>query len=139
LQFLPNSVYTGGVDFDARFKASSLTGFVATSRVNGDPSAIEAIQEDSRHYQRPDATSFSVDPTRSSLSGASGRIGINKMGGQRLRFMSQVGFKPGSISTTRVLAPRRRALAAELVQIRSDAEPVVPQPQPDFNEHGVER
>ena len=51
LHFLPSSAYTGGVDFDARFrKFYSLTGFFAASRVNGDPTAIEALQEDSRHY-----------------------------------------------------------------------------------------
>ena len=57
LQFLPDSAYSGGVDFDARFKRFySVTGFLAASRVNGDPSAIELVQEDSRHYyQRPDA------------------------------------------------------------------------------------
>jgi hypothetical protein len=124
LQFLPNSAYTGGVDFDARFKKYySLTGFVATSRVNGDPSAIEAIQEDSRHYyQRPDATSFSVDPTRSSLSGTSGRIGINKIGGQRLRFMSQVGFKsPGfDLNDSGFLRRADERWLLNWVQIRSD-------------------
>ena len=98
LQFLPNSAYSGGVDFDARLKKFySLSGFVAASRVNGDPTAIEAIQQNSRHYyQRLDANSFAVDPARTSLSGTSARIGISKIGGQRLRFMSQVGFKsPG--------------------------------------------
>ena len=98
LQFLPNSAYSGGVDFDARLKKFySLSGFVAASRVNGDPTAIEAIQQNSRHYyQRVDANSFAVDPARTSLSGTSARIGISKIGGQRLRFMSQVGFKsPG--------------------------------------------
>jgi hypothetical protein len=98
LDFLPSSGYTGGVDFDARFrKLYSVSGFFAASRVNGAATAIESLQEDSRHYyQRPDAVSFALDPTRTSLSGSSARIGINKIGGQRLRFMSQIGFKsPG--------------------------------------------
>ena len=124
LQFLPNSAYTSGVDFDARFKKYySVTGFVATSRVNGDPTAIEAIQEDSRHYfQRPDAGSFSVDPTRTSLSGASGRIGINKIGGQRLRFMSQVGFKsPGfDLNDSGFLRRADERWLLNWMQIRSD-------------------
>ena len=98
LDFLPASGYTGGIDFDGRFKKHfSVTGYLAASRVNGDPSAIADLQQNSRHYyQRPDATSFAVDPTRTSLSGTSGRIGINKIGGQRVRFMSQFGYKsPG--------------------------------------------
>ena len=124
MQFLPNSAYTGGVDFDARFKKFySLTGYVATSRVNGAPDAIEALQENSRHYyQRPDATSFSVDPARSSLSGTSGRIGINKIGGQRLRFGSQVGFKsPGfDLNDTGFLRRADERWLLNWFQIRSD-------------------
>ena len=98
LRILPDRAFSGGVDFDARFKTRySLTGYLAASSVQGDPSAIESLQEDSRHYyQRPDATSFALDPTRSSLNGSSGRISVNKIGGQRVRFSSQVGFKsPG--------------------------------------------
>jgi Domain of unknown function (DUF5916)/Carbohydrate family 9 binding domain-like len=98
LRILPDRAFSGGVDFDARFKTRySLTGYLAASSVHGDPSAIESLQEDSRHYyQRPDATSFALDPTRSSLNGSSGRISVNKIGGQRVRFSSQVGFKsPG--------------------------------------------
>ena len=124
LLFLPSSAYTGGVDVDARFKKYySLTGFVASSRVNGDPSAIESLQEDSRHYyQRPDAVSFSVDPSRTSLSGASGRIGINKIGGQRLRFMSQVGFKsPGfDLNDAGFLRRADERWLLNWVQVRSD-------------------
>ena len=124
MQFLPNSAYTGGVDFDARFrKFYSLTGYVASSRVNGAPDAIEALQKNSRHYyQRPDATSFSVDPTRASLSGTSGRIGINKIGGQRLRFGSQVGFKsPGfDLNDTGFLRRADERWLLNWFQIRSD-------------------
>jgi hypothetical protein len=95
---LPKGAYVGGVDFDARLKRFySITGFMAASRVNGDSTAIDAVQQDSLHYfQRPDATSFVLDPARTSLLGTSGRIGINKIGGQRVRFGSQIGFKsPG--------------------------------------------
>ena len=98
LRFIPDRAYTGGVDVDARFKKFfSLTGFWAASTVRGDPSAIVELQENSRHYyQRPDATSFDLDPSATVLNGTSGRIGVNKIGGQRVRFMSQVGFKsPG--------------------------------------------
>jgi uncharacterized protein DUF5916 len=98
MNFLPSSAYTGGIDFDARFrKFYSLTGYTAVSRVNGDPAAIDSVQQDSRHYfQRPDATSFALDPSRTALSGTSARVGINKIGGQHTRFGAQVGFKsPG--------------------------------------------
>ena len=98
LRTIPDRAFSGGVDFDARFKTRySLTGFLASSGVHGDAAAIADLQEDSRHYyQRPDATSFSFDPSRTSLNGSSGRISVNKIGGQRVRFSSQVGFKsPG--------------------------------------------
>jgi len=98
LRFLPDHAYSGGVDFDARFKSRySLTGYAAASRVRGDPQAISDLQQNSRHYyQRPDAASFSFDPARTSLNGSSGRIGVSKIGGQRTRFNVNVGFKsPG--------------------------------------------
>jgi len=98
LNFLPDRAFTGGVDFDARFKSRySLSGYWAASTVHGAPEAITDLQEDSRHYyQRPDAGSFSFDPTLTSLNGTSGRIGIGKIGGQRTRFNVNVGFKsPG--------------------------------------------
>jgi len=95
---IPDRAFTAGIDFDARVKARySLTGFLAASSVHGDAAAITARQEDSLHYyQRPDATSFAVDPARTSLGGSSGRVSVNKIGGQRVRFSSQFGFKsPG--------------------------------------------
>jgi hypothetical protein len=98
LRFIPEKAFSGGIDVDARFKrVYSLTGYWTASTVRGDPEAIADLQENSRHYyQRPDATSFALDSTRTSLNGTSGRIGVNKIGGQRLRFASQVGFKsPG--------------------------------------------
>src|SRR5262249_22006317 len=98
LRFIPERAFTAGMDVDARFKRFySLTGFWAASSVQGDPDAIADVQENSRHYyQRPDATSFAFDPTRTSLNGSAARIGVNKIGGQRLRFGTQVGFRtPG--------------------------------------------
>jgi len=98
LRFIPDRAFSAGLDVDARFKRFySLTGYWAASTVRGDPSAILDLQENSRHYyQRPDATSFTLDPSLTVLNGTSGRIGINKIGGQRVRFGSQVGFKsPG--------------------------------------------
>src|SRR3954447_6820260 len=98
LRFIPDRAFSGGTAVVARFKRFySLTGYWAASSVRGDPSAILDVQENSRHYyQRPDATSFTVDSTLTALNGTSGRIGVNKIGGQRLRFGSQAGFKsPG--------------------------------------------
>ena len=95
---LPTSATTGGIDWDLRFKTRySLTGYWAGSNVRGDAAAIETVQEDSRHYyQRPDLTSETLDATRTSLSGGSAMVGISKIGGQHVRFNSNVSYKsPG--------------------------------------------
>ena len=85
---LPSSAFTGGVDWDVRFKSRySVTGYLAGSSVRGSADAIDGIEENSRHYfQRPDATMLHLDPAATSLAGVSGRVGISKIGGQRVRF-----------------------------------------------------
>jgi len=95
---LPTNATTGGIDWDLRFqKRYSFTGYWAASTLRGDAAAIEAVQEDSRHYfQRPDLKSETLDPTRTSLSGGSAMVGISKIGGQHVRFNSNVSYKsPG--------------------------------------------
>jgi hypothetical protein len=91
--------------------------------VRGTADAIEDIQENSRHYfQRPDAMALHLDETATSLAGASGRIGISKIGGQRVRFNSQVGFKSPGFELNDVGFLRRadERWTANWFQIRSD-------------------
>src|SRR5262249_54494777 len=122
--FLPGSAFTGGVDWDVRFKSRySLTGYLAGSHVRGTADAIADIQQNSRHYfQRPDATALHLDETATSLDGASGRIGISKIGGRRVRFNSQVGFKSPGFELNDVGFLRRadERWTANWFQIRSD-------------------
>jgi hypothetical protein len=95
---LPESAYTGGVDWDLRIRKNyALTGFVSGSTVRGDATAIDNIQQNSRHYfQRPDATSFSLMPGATSLNGAGARVRFGQIGGQSIRFNTEFGFKsPG--------------------------------------------
>lgn len=73
LHFLTRSAYSGGVDFLHRFarNAYSLTGVYAFSHVRGEPLALLAVQRNSaRYFQRPDQDHLTLDPTRTSLSGA---------------------------------------------------------------------
>src|SRR5690606_24764454 len=64
----------GAYEFDASF------GF---SHVSGDPAAILAVQQHpARFMQRPDATEFSLDPNRTSLSGWSASVGAEKNAGR---------------------------------------------------------
>jgi hypothetical protein len=124
LRFLPDHSATGGIDFDARFKSLySFTGYWAASSVHGDPEAITDLQEDARHYyQRPDATSFELDPTRTSLTGTSGRAGISKIGGQHTRFNFNVGYKsPGfDLNDAGFLRRADERWTSNWFQIRSD-------------------
>jgi len=124
LSFLPSSSYVGGVDFDWRLlRRYSLNGFVQGSRVNGTPESIDDIQEDSRHYyQRPDLTSVSLDPLRTSLGGGAAAIEMSKIGGQHVRFYSNIyerspGFETNDLGFLRRADQRQ---IANWLQLRSD-------------------
>jgi len=95
---VPDSAYTGGVDWDLRIRRNyALTGFLSGSSVRGTAAAIDIVQQNSRHYfQRPDATSFELMPGATSLNGAGGRLRYGRIGGQTIRFNTEYGFKsPG--------------------------------------------
>jgi hypothetical protein len=121
---LASTAFTGGADWDLRFRTRyAITGFLAASTIHGDPAAIQEIQETSRHYfQRPDATSFTLDKTATSLDGASGRIGISKIAGQHVRFNSNAGFKSPGFDLNDVGFLRRadEKWMSNWFQIRSD-------------------
>lgn len=124
LTFLPASAYTGGVDWDWRFKSYySLAGNVVGSSVRGAPQAIDNIQENSRHYfQRPDATAFSLDPARTSLSGTAARIAFSKIGGKRVRFNSNTTIKSPGFDVNDLGFFRRADMKStgNWLQVRSD-------------------
>jgi hypothetical protein len=124
LEFLPTSAVSSGVDWDLRFKTRySLIGYMVGSDVRGEPEAIQRIQENSRHYyQRPDMTSESLDPTRRSLTGSSGKLGISKIGGKYVRFESNVSFKaPGfEINDIGFLRRADQRNMSNWLQIRND-------------------
>jgi hypothetical protein len=79
---LPDQAYTAGVRFDHQWgprRGWKLNGFLAGSRVQGDPAAIVAIQRSSVHYfQRPDATRARVDSSATSISGAEWRLQLDR-------------------------------------------------------------
>jgi hypothetical protein len=98
VDFLPSDAYTGGVDYDLRLGPKySISGFWAGSHVQGSTEAMTELQEDNVHaFQRPDADYLGVDPLATSLSGHAGLVGFSKIGGERTRFNTNVGFKsPG--------------------------------------------
>jgi Domain of unknown function (DUF5916)/Carbohydrate family 9 binding domain-like len=96
--FLPQQAFTGGLDWDLRLKQRyAIQGYWAGSSVHGTTEAIGQLQESTVHsFQRPDADYLEEDPGRTSLNGNAGSIAISKIGGSRVRFNSNVGYKsPG--------------------------------------------
>ncbi len=82
---LRGSAYSIGADFTNSWadRVWSLDGSVALSTVRGTPEAIERTQTSSaRYYQRPDATSFRLDPTRTSLTGHAYQLALRKNSGR---------------------------------------------------------
>ncbi len=73
-----------------------LTGWGATTRVEGSRERILALQESPTHYfQRPDAEHLEVDSNATSMTGYATRIAVNKQEGN-VRFNSALGIiSPG--------------------------------------------
>ena len=85
LQLLPGNAVTGGADWKLRYMQGmyEITGWVGGSRVDGDAAAIGRIQRSSAHYfQRPDQDHISFDPTRTSLTGTSASLRLDKNAGR---------------------------------------------------------
>ena len=96
---LPDRAFLGGVDghvfLDGR-RDWVVSGGLSGSSVSGSRAAVLRLQRASqRYYQRPDAPHVSVDPQATSLSGWSGRLGLNKNSGN-ITFNTAVwGISPG--------------------------------------------
>jgi hypothetical protein len=89
VSFLTSSAYSGGVDFRHRFGGGNyrVLGYLLGSAVTGNAGSIERLQRSSaRYFQRPDADHVTLDPTRTFLSGSSGRVDIAKIGGGHWRY-----------------------------------------------------
>jgi Domain of unknown function (DUF5916)/Carbohydrate family 9 binding domain-like len=81
---LRSAAYLAGVDFFHRWKSSaySLLASVSLAHVRGDTLAIQGAQAaPSRYYTRPDADYLTFDATRTSLTGVSADVSLNKPGG----------------------------------------------------------
>ena len=82
---LRGKAYSVGADFTNSWadRVWSLDGSVGYSTVHGTTEAIELAQRSSaRYYQRPDATSFQLDPTRTSLTGHAYQLALRKNSGR---------------------------------------------------------
>ncbi|MDE3154506.1 MAG: carbohydrate binding family 9 domain-containing protein [Acidobacteriota bacterium] len=96
---LPDQAYTGGVDWDWRVGGGrySVAGYWAGSLLRGDAAAIDAVQTDNVHgFERPGAGYLGYDPSRTSLGGQSAQVSFSKIGGETIRFNTNVEMKsPG--------------------------------------------
>ena len=99
LSDLRRSALTGGVDGYTRFGGHQswiLEGSGYGTEVRGSGEAMAGTQEaPQRYFQRPDATSFHFDPTRTSLSGWGGSATLSKATGLWRPFVSVQAYSPG--------------------------------------------
>ncbi|HEX2187473.1 MAG TPA: DUF5916 domain-containing protein [Longimicrobiaceae bacterium] len=82
--YLHRRAYSGGADWNLRFRGGEyvLSGDAGLSYVAGDSLALLRTQRSSvRYFQRPDAGHVEVDPSRTSLAGWRGSLGLAREGG----------------------------------------------------------
>lgn len=82
--FLRREAYAGGVDLRQTWnnRTWALDASLMGSYVGGTREAIRSTQLAPQHYyQRPDAQSFHVDSTRTSLAGVAGQVALTKLAG----------------------------------------------------------
>jgi len=123
-RFLPGQAYTGGVDWDWRLGPKyAVQGYWAGSSVHGDAEAIDTLQRSNVHsFQRPDSTVLTYDPLRTSMNGYGASAALSKIGGQRVRFNTNVGIKsPGfEINDVGFLRRGDQRTMSNWVQVRYD-------------------
>ena len=123
-RFLPGQAYTGGVDWDWRLGPRyTVQGYWAGSSVHGDAEAIDTLQRSNVHsFQRPDSTVLTYDPSRTSLNGYGASASLSKIGGQRVRFTTNVGDQePGfEINDVGFLRRADQRTMSNWVQVRYD-------------------
>ncbi|HUP59998.1 MAG TPA: DUF5916 domain-containing protein [Thermoanaerobaculia bacterium] len=97
-ELLRENAVTAGVDGFTWFNAKSwiVEWSAAGSRVSGSEAAIAITQEaPARSFQRPDAGHVEFDPTRTSLSGWSGRAMVSKQTGLWRPIVQVQAYSPG--------------------------------------------
>lgn len=94
---LAERAITGGADWNLRFRdgAYEVGGFVGVSHVAGDAAAIARVQRAPAHFlQRPDASEFHFDTTRTSLTGYAAGLNASKNSGKH--WLGSVGVSTES-------------------------------------------
>lgn len=82
---LHDRAFAGGMDFYHEWadRQWNVGAFAVGSHVTGSPDAILRTQRTStRYFQRPDARTFAIDPTRTSLDGFAASAQVRKVSGR---------------------------------------------------------
>lgn len=82
---LSRQAVSGGFDWRLRFDQATYEfyGYTGFSHIRGNAEAIARVQRSSAHYyQRPDADYIDYDPARTSLTGYTAGINLEKKGGK---------------------------------------------------------
>lgn len=98
MDYLHGNATTGGVDFTQYFKERNymLNAALYLSNVQGSTDAISRTQQSSaRYFQRPDADYVELDESRTSLSGAGGKLEFGRIGGNWNFLFMNVFKSPG--------------------------------------------
>jgi len=121
-----NAVALGvdGWTFLDRNRMWVVTGYVSGSRVEGSTTRITSLQRNATHYfQRPDAKHVSVDPDRTSLTGWSSRLWLNKQRGSWVVNAAIGGISPGFESNDLGFLSRTDVLNGHVVVSHRWSEP----------------
>ena len=98
-RLLNRRAYAGAADLNLRLadRTWNVRGRLGSSYIQGDTAAILLAQRSSaRYFQRPDAQSYHVDSTRTSMTGVNSFVEIERTGGGRWRPYLIVGTEsPG--------------------------------------------
>ncbi len=96
---LVDRAFVGGIDGHVLLDPARgwvVSGGLSGSTVSGSPGSVLRLQRAAqRYYQRPDASYVSTDPAATSLSGWSGRVGLNKNSGNVTFNAGLWGISPG--------------------------------------------
>ena len=98
MDHLHNNATTGGIDFTQYFRERNymLNAAFYLSNVQGSTDAISLTQQSSaRYFQRPDADHVELDESRTSLSGAGGKLEFGKIGGNWNFLFMNIFKSPG--------------------------------------------
>lgn len=98
MDYLHKNATTAGLDFTQYFgnRLYSLSAALYMSNVQGSTDAIALTQQSSaRYFQRPDADYVEFDDSRTSLSGAGGKLQFGKIGGNWNFLFMNIFKSPG--------------------------------------------